>query len=196
MSSVTLSRAYAANDLAAPWRRAGMYTPTYGPVVACDILPGTRGRQDNWRLLQTAWWWRRLLAGALCAALVLAAPICVAYRNPIWHQIQLSILRQPVAYDELYFTASTALPVQVAPDVTSRVAFGIRRDGPPATVRYKVFLTDSRGTSRARAGSVRLGAAVPSVVVERFRVPVSGPFEFEVRLLPSGPDIMFHGQAS
>jgi hypothetical protein len=120
----------------------------------------------------------------------------VAYRHPIWQQIQLSTVRQPVAYNELYFTASTALPVHVTAKVASEVTFAARRDGPPTVVRYNVYLTDSRGTARVGTGSVRLSPAAPSVVVERFRVPVTGSFALEVRLLPSGPDIMFHGQAS
>jgi hypothetical protein len=135
------------------------------------------------------------VAGALFA-LVLIAPICVAYRHPIWRQAQLSTVRQPVAYDELYFTASTALPVDVGRGVASKVTFAVRRDGAATVVRYDVLLTDSHGTSEVGVGSVGLSPAAPAMVTERFSVPVTGSFALEVRLVPSGPDIMFHGRAS
>ena len=197
MSPLTLSRGYEATHLAERPVHAATPALAAAPVTKIDILPATQPGLGNWRARARAWWRRnRLLAGALLAALVLAAPICVMYRQPIWHQIQLSTVRQSVAYDELYFTDSTALPVQVTSKVTREVVFGVQRDGPATTVRYNVLLTDSRGTSRVRTGSVRLSPAAASVVVERFRVPVKGPFEFKVQLLPSGPDILFHGRAS
>ncbi len=194
MSPLTLSRDHAATDVLAPSGRSGR-SGTGTPLVGPDILAGARPQPESGA--QLAWWRRRWpRAAAVFAALVLVSSIGVAYRHPIWQQVQLSTVRQPVAYDELYFTGSTALPVHVTSDVASEVPFGVRRDGPPTVVRYNVLLTDSQGTTRVGAGSVRVSPAAPSVVVERFRVPVTGSFALEVRLLPSGPDIMLHGQAS
>jgi hypothetical protein len=190
---LTLSRDHAAPDLASTLRGSGTRTPH----VHIDILPGTHPQRGDWRVWQLPWSRRRrYLAAALLAALVLVSPICVAYRHPIWQQVQLSTVRQPVGYNELYFTASTALPVHVTSKVASEVTFAVQRDGTSTVVRYNVLLTDSQGTTRVGAGSLRLSPAAPSVVVERLRVPVTGSFALEVRLLPSGPDILFHGQAS
>lgn len=191
MSPLTLFRDYAATDVPAPSGRSGTGTPLVGP----DVLPGARLQPAS--VAQLAWCRRRWpRAAALFAALVLVTSICVIYRHPIWQQVQLSTVRQPAAYDELYFTASTALPVHVTSKVASEVTFAVRRDGTSTVVRYNVLLTDSQGTTRAGAGSVRLNPDAPSVVTEGFRVPVTGSFVLEVRLVPSGPDILFHGQAS
>jgi hypothetical protein len=166
------------------------------PALNSEVLADTsRGRGDPAGVQRSGAWRRRLGLGAVLAALLIAVPICAPYRQRIWHQIQLSVVRQPLAYDELYFASSLNLPVRISSGIVADVAFDIRRDGPPTRVRYRVFVIDSRGTSTISQGSVRLRAVSPSVVVEAFRIPVKGAFELGVQLLPAGPAIGFHGQA-
>lgn len=193
MPPLTLFHHHAATELTTAPRAVG----TYGHHANTDILPVAFPQAWSWRVWQTPWWRRRRYpVAAVLAALVVIAPICVAYRHPIWQQVQLSTVRQPVAYNELYFTASTALPVHVTAEAASEVTFAVRRDGSSTVVRYNVVLTDAQGTNQAGSGSVRLNPGPPAVVSESFRVPVKGPFVLEVTLVPAGPDILFHGQAS
>jgi hypothetical protein len=118
------------------------------------------------------------------------------FRHALWHQISLSVVRQPATYDALYFTRPLALPSRVAAGIPSEFSFTITRQGASATVGYTVSLTDGQGTSLLATRRVRVDPGVPSVITQSFRVPAAGAFEVGVELSSQKVAIAFHGRAS
>jgi hypothetical protein len=117
-------------------------------------------------------------------------------RHAAWHQISLSVIRQQVDYNALYFAKPGDLPSHVSPGTLSEFSFAIKREGAPSNVRYTVVLTDRRGTSLLTSRDIRLQAGRTSVITETFSVPVAGTFEVGVTLSSQRTAIAFHGRAS
>jgi len=126
-------------------------------------------------------------------AVIRASP---SLRHSLWHQISISVVRKPAAYDALYFTKPLALPSRIPSGAPSEFSFAITRQGKATTIGYTVKLTDVQGTSLLAKRSVRVDSGVPSVITESFQVPLAGAFEVGVELSSERIGIAFHGQAS
>ena len=160
-------------------------------------MPRVRRRErGQTRLSQRVWHAGPIVlivALASFDALLLLFP---GFRHATWHQISISVVRQQVDYNALYFAKPGDLPSHISPGTLSEFSFAIKREGEPTEVRYTVVLTDRRGTSLLTSRDIRLQAGTPSVITEDFSVPVAGTFEVGVTLSSQGTAIAFHGRAS
>ncbi len=140
--------------------------------------------------------WAAVLAPVVVVVCLVGLGAFPTFRHALWHQISISVVRQPAAYDQLYFTKPLDLPSHVASGTTSDFSFAIKREGGPTTVGYAVVLTDAQGTRLLAQHSVRVVAGIPSVFTETFEVPLPGAFEVGVKLSSQNIAIAFHGRAS
>jgi hypothetical protein len=101
---------------------------------------------------------RRIAAGALVAFVGLVAGVAVIFPEQFKHQIEISIVRQPTPYTQLFFSNPTSLPTTL--DVTRSTYFEftvVNDQGHAMLYRYSVKLAYARRSTLVAKGSLWVG---------------------------------------
>ena len=157
-----------------------MTTGTHADTGRADINPaGNESRRGNTR--------RRAGIAVGLAVLLLAAALAAAFPRELKHQWELSVVRQPTPYTQLYFTAPASIPSSLVAGQKNTFDFTIENDeGRAYRYTYVVTLQDSRArqvsketvTVNSGARARRSGPVVSSIST---RVEIAGPRSSMIR---------------
>lgn len=146
-------------------------------------------------------WDRRRRAGitvGLAVLLLLLVAIAAAFPRQLKHQWELSVVRQPTPYTQLYFTAPASIPSVLAAGQQNTFDFTIENDeGRAYRYTYVVTLQDSRARQQVSKETVMVNSG------ERVtRAVTVDPTDKESRYLVSvtiptlNQSIQFYGETS
>jgi hypothetical protein len=141
---------------------------------------------------------RRIGIAVTLAVIGLVAGIGGAFPKQFMYQVDISLIRQPTPYTQLFFNNPTVLPSQLHIDRPSKFTFTIVNDqGRSQRYRYTVlvstvksFIVTSKGSLTIRNGgtATRTVALVPKSRRSRYLITVA--------LDPTGQSIHFYGDTS
>ena len=101
--------------------------------------------------------WRLIIGICLAVALVIVGA-AIAYPSQFKHQLELSIVRQPTPYTQLYFTSPSALSSKLRVDQKNNFEFTIENDEARTyQYTYTVTLADFRSHLVVTTASLTLG---------------------------------------
>jgi hypothetical protein len=129
---------------------------------------------------------RRLLVAAVCA---LAAVLVVAVVGPrnLGRQIEISFVRQPTRYAELYFEDPRQLPPASAADQPSTVRFTVRNHGVGVT-RYRYVASLAVG---GRTVDLAVGGRTVDLAEDTLALDDGQAQSREVTVPPVGPGMTY-----
>jgi hypothetical protein len=129
-------------------------------------------------------------SAGLLAALYAASP------KQFVHQIEISVIRQPTPYTQLFFSDPNAIPSRLRLDLPNRFAFTIVNDEGQSTLyRFTVLMNTAGSSATVANGSVRLddgGTGTRTVAL----VPKNHGHRYLITVVldGSGQSIHFYGE--
>jgi hypothetical protein len=130
--------------------------------------------------------------------ITLTAGLYAAFPEQFKHQVELSFIRQPTPYTELFFSDPVALPAKLRIDKPNSFTFTIVNDeGRSDSFNYSVVVSTGKSVNVSRRGSVTIrnsGSASRTVAV----VPKSRKSRYLITVVlgVSGQSIHFFGETS
>lgn len=134
--------------------------------------------------------WRLALAVVLIVIGIIGI-FAICFPTQFKQQLEVSVLRQPTPYTQLFFSDPTALPQKLEVDRVSRFSFTvINNQGRSGTYRYTVTITGGKLQKLASQGSFTLGDS-QSVTRTVGVVPTSRGTQYLIKVTLSGtPDVL------
>lgn len=134
---------------------------------------------------------------ALCF-ITLIAGLYAAFPDQFKRQVELSLIRQPTPYTQLFFSHPEALPAKLHIGKSNRFTFTIINDeGTSESFKYSVVVSTAKSVNVSRRGSVTIHngstASRAVAVVPRSR---KSRYLITVILDASGQSIHFYGETS
>lgn len=139
---------------------------------------------------------RRLFIAALFSFVALIAGLIVAYPKQFMHQVEISLVRQPTPYIQLFFSNPATLPGHLLIHRPNKFAFTVINDqGQPEVYKYTIKMSTAKTVTIASRGSftIRNGeSSTRTVTVE----PKSRRSRYLITIVldASGQSIHFYGE--
>jgi hypothetical protein len=123
------------------------------------ILSRPDGRQDRAAPSQAPYkhvW--RLAAVTVLIVIGVIGIFAIVFPTQFKHQLEISLIRQPTPYTQLYFTDPATLPKELKPGVVNKFAFTIiNNEGHSEIYRYVVTMTRATSQTVVSTGSLTVG---------------------------------------
>jgi hypothetical protein len=141
-------------------------------------------------------WWRAavvvlLLVGAL-------GIFAIVFPSQFKHQLEISVVRQPAPYTQLFFSDPATLPKKLTVGRANKFSFTIINDeGHSQSYHYTVTITDAKLQKIASEGSLTLGDGQSIVQTVGVEPPSRGSqYLIEVALTGTANFIQFYGNTA
>ena len=140
---------------------------------------------------------RAVVVVVLCSVALIAG-LFTAFPKQFMHQIEISLIRQPTPYTQLFFSHPTALQARLHVDRPNKFAFTIINDeGRSELFNYSVMVSTAKSVNVTRRGSltIRNGGSVTRLVAV---VPRSRKSRYLITVVldANGQSIHFYGETS
>jgi hypothetical protein len=138
--------------------------------------------------------WRFAIAAVLALVGVIGI-FAICFPAQFKHQLEISVLRQPTPYTQLFFGDPTALPKKLEVNRVNKFSFTVvNNQGHSATYHYTVTIGGAKPPKVADEGSFAIGDG-QSVTRTVGVVPASGKTQYLIKVTLSGTVdfIQFYG---
>lgn len=119
----------------------------------------------------------------------------VAFPDQFRHQLEISVVRQPTPYTQLFFSDPAALPKKLTVGHANKFSFTIiNNEGHSQTYHYTVTVTHAKSRTVASEGSLTLGDQQSSTQTVAVK-PASRGSQYLIEVALSGTSdlIQFYG---
>jgi hypothetical protein len=141
---------------------------------------------------------RLLLVAVTVSCVAIIGALAIAFPSGFVHQVEISIVKQPTSYTQLFFSNPSALPGKMAIDQENKFTFTIINDeNRSETYEYIVTMRVSGSVAIIRRGSAKIinGESASFTVDVRPRARRSR-YQITVALVGTGQSIHFYGSTS
>jgi hypothetical protein len=141
---------------------------------------------------------RRLLIVAVFCCFALITGLITAYPKQFMHQVEISLVRQPTPYTQLFFSNPGAIPGHLLIRRPNRFTFTVvNNQGQSEIYRYAIIMSTAKTAIVANRGTLTIRndeSSTRTVTV----VPKSRRSRYLITIVlePSGQSIHFYGETS